>query len=810
MSGSDHSSAPDEQGASTGSPPSIPGHQLLRPIARGSYGEIWLARTELGALRAVKIIRRANFSDARPYDREFAGIQRYEPISREHEGLVDVLQVGREEAPGFFYYVMELADDAAGSAGNTKSDPLRQRDSAARVLDSKAECPPKPLLDNRQLATGNWQSYAPLTLAQVIHQRQRLPASEVIELGIGLAQALDFLHSRRLVHRDVKPSNIIFVGGQPKLADVGLVADLGNPQSLVGTEGYIPPEGPGSAQADIYSLGKVLYEAATGKDRQQFPDLPTRLGEGHDDPGLPELNEVLLRACESNLRARYSSAAQMAADLQRLKAGQSLRARRARRRRRRFIATGLAVVGGLALVGLGLGAFIHSYRLGPRSQLDDYLGEFTGARFLLREDFDGPQLNTNLWTWGHADLGVSGEGQRSFQVKQSSGELVLLATAEQHPNSVGESVWVDRDLDLRQLGPCRIELELAVEATRGAVVVAISNTNAPPRDQDLSGVKLAEFDAYTRNESLTWPSIRLRIDLLPTGQAVVYRGREPLDKSHLPNLNALPVWRLRLFCFTATSKDFPPGKVVLRIRQVLISNKPKDKMKPELGDVVDVVNYGALEVTSIGFRGEILTLLVQDSDTACRLVPVELSAGRVAPAVPSEGKPEFSADRLIQDFVQCDSQLVGVRGWPGVLLDLTSTPPGLPLELKHPSNGRTINCPNGATFDGSLLWFIESDYSNKRFGLPAVDLKRGAITKSLTSNDTRMKGLAWGGRLLWISSAEGRVYAIDPNVAERRGTVEAGFVRDFRGNYTRLAYGQGWLWGLEPEKHRICKIKITD
>jgi len=48
------------------------------------------------------------------------------------------------------------------------------------------------------------------------------------------------------------------VGGQPKLADVGLVADLGNPQSLVGTEGYIPPEGPGTAQADIYSLGKVL------------------------------------------------------------------------------------------------------------------------------------------------------------------------------------------------------------------------------------------------------------------------------------------------------------------------------------------------------------------------------------------------------------------------------------------------------------------------------------------------------------------------------------------------------------------------
>ena len=64
--------------------------------------------------------------------------------------------------------------------------------------------------------------------------------------------------------RDIKPSNIIFVGGRPKLADIGLVTDAGDARSIVGTEGYLAPEGPGTPQADIFALGRVLYEATTG------------------------------------------------------------------------------------------------------------------------------------------------------------------------------------------------------------------------------------------------------------------------------------------------------------------------------------------------------------------------------------------------------------------------------------------------------------------------------------------------------------------------------------------------------------------
>lgn len=89
--------------------PVIPDHELLRVIGRGSYGEGWLGRSKLGTLRAIKIVYRRSFEDARPFEREFKGIQKFEPVSRSHEGLVDILQGGGTEE--YFYYVMELADD---------------------------------------------------------------------------------------------------------------------------------------------------------------------------------------------------------------------------------------------------------------------------------------------------------------------------------------------------------------------------------------------------------------------------------------------------------------------------------------------------------------------------------------------------------------------------------------------------------------------------------------------------------------------------------------------------------------------------
>src|SRR5207249_9946467 len=93
----------------------------------------------------------------------------------------------------------------------------------------------------------------------------------------------------------------------------------------VSTEGFMPMEGPGTPQADLYSLGKVLYEASTGKDRQEFPDLPTAMRTSAERNELLELNEVLVKACATDPRKRYQTAEEMHADLALLRSGKSLR-----------------------------------------------------------------------------------------------------------------------------------------------------------------------------------------------------------------------------------------------------------------------------------------------------------------------------------------------------------------------------------------------------------------------------------------------------------------------------------------------------
>src|SRR5437773_1377131 len=126
--------APDSQPSTLNpQPPSIPDHQLLRCIGRGSYGEVWLARSVLGEYRAVKVIHRRAFGDNRPFEREFEGIQRYEPISRSHESQVQILHVGLNAAEGYFYYVMELADDA----GTQRSDGVMEYGSRGQTLPTQ-------------------------------------------------------------------------------------------------------------------------------------------------------------------------------------------------------------------------------------------------------------------------------------------------------------------------------------------------------------------------------------------------------------------------------------------------------------------------------------------------------------------------------------------------------------------------------------------------------------------------------------------------------------------------------------------------
>jgi serine/threonine protein kinase/Tfp pilus assembly protein PilF len=352
----------------------VPDHELLRKIGGGSYGEVWLARNALGTYRAIKIVYRKSFAHERPFEREFSGIKKFEPISRSHDGLMDILQVGRNDEAGYFYSVMELADDAnaerrvQNAEWGTQSQPngeVTECGSDAQQAQD-LDTPPlhhtssSPLHPSTHGSAPPSASYVPRTVAYDLTHRGRLPIEDCLTLGLAMTSALGHLHKHGLVHRDVKPSNIIFVGGEPKLADIGLVADAADAPSYVGTEGFIPPEGPGTPQADLYSLGKVLYEISTGKDRHDYPELPTKLDESANSVELIELNEIVLRACRADPRKRYHSAEQMHADLLLLQRGRSIKQVR-KLERRLALATRVGIAAGAAAL-VAVGGYIGSIK----------------------------------------------------------------------------------------------------------------------------------------------------------------------------------------------------------------------------------------------------------------------------------------------------------------------------------------------------------------------------------------------------------------------------------------------------------------
>ncbi len=172
-----------------GAPPQIPDHQLLRPIGAGSYGEVWLARNVVGTLRAVKVVRRSTFERDDYFEREFKGMQKFEPISRSHEGLVDILQIGRNDEAGCFYYVMELAD-----GGEMQNAECRMQNDSA------------PSGDTSVSSFNLLPSYFPKTLRSAQQLHGRLPVAECVPIGLALASALAHLHRHGLVHRSGWPA----------------------------------------------------------------------------------------------------------------------------------------------------------------------------------------------------------------------------------------------------------------------------------------------------------------------------------------------------------------------------------------------------------------------------------------------------------------------------------------------------------------------------------------------------------------------------------------------------------------------------
>jgi len=184
-----------------------------------------------------------------------------------------------------------------------------------------------------------------ITLRDIVQTDGPMPPRRAIETIADACQALNFSHQHGIIHRDVKPANImISKAGAVKVMDFGIaraIADSGNSvtqtAAVIGTAQYLSPEQARGdtvdARSDVYSLGCVLYEILTGEP-PFIGDSPVAVAYQHvrEDPvppseryeGIsPELDAVVLKALAKNPDNRYQTAAEMRADLVRVHNGEA-------------------------------------------------------------------------------------------------------------------------------------------------------------------------------------------------------------------------------------------------------------------------------------------------------------------------------------------------------------------------------------------------------------------------------------------------------------------------------------------------------
>ncbi len=274
-----------DQGASHTHPTSptdwsIPDYERVLPCGEGSYGSVWVVRDRVGVYRALKMIDIARMRRAGIRCRERTALEVYCRKVSQHPYLITVFHVGVVDP--YLYYTMELADDRT---------TLR------------------PVHDNLP------ENYRPLTLETLI-RIGRLQVDVAIEIGARLLRGLAKLHGLDLVHRDIKPTNIVFVNRHPKLADIGVMT--ADPQSGrgAGTPRYMPPDKVMDKTGDVYAVGKVIHEMMAGKDPERFPALPDDCLWGSTRWDLSRVSDVIARACAEQAADRYPNASAMLEDLE--------------------------------------------------------------------------------------------------------------------------------------------------------------------------------------------------------------------------------------------------------------------------------------------------------------------------------------------------------------------------------------------------------------------------------------------------------------------------------------------------------------
>jgi serine/threonine-protein kinase len=197
-------------------------YRLVEEVARGGMARVWVAEDPILRRRVAVKILDPTLADDEHVRQRF----RHEAIAAArltHPGIVATYDTGEDD--GVAYIVMELVDGT--------------------------------------------------TLRRLLDQRPRLPVGEVADIGAQVADALDHAHSRGLVHRDVKPGNVLVErDGRVKVTDFGIAKAAGSSEltragAVVGTARYLAPEqvegAPVDARTDVYALGLVLYEMLCGQ-----------------------------------------------------------------------------------------------------------------------------------------------------------------------------------------------------------------------------------------------------------------------------------------------------------------------------------------------------------------------------------------------------------------------------------------------------------------------------------------------------------------------------------------------------------------
>lgn len=316
--------------------PKIPGYVVERVLGRGGMGVVYEAVQKRLSRRVALKLLPAIVSSSHPQTIERFHREASAAAKLHHRNIISIYDFG-ESADGC-YYAMELIEGQPMNRliQRLAADPTRNdtADSIAALL--RAPSTPLHPMDSGPGARGvdsDSSSHGSVS------GKGRFYYTQVAHWIAQVADALQFAHLNGLVHRDIKPGNLMLcTDGRIMVLDFGLVKATGDESvtmsgSLVGTYRYMSPEQLGAkripvdARTDIYSLGATLYELLTFQPAFKSADRPELLSEimfreptppRKFMPSVPqELENICLKAMEKAPAARYQSAGELAEDLRR-------------------------------------------------------------------------------------------------------------------------------------------------------------------------------------------------------------------------------------------------------------------------------------------------------------------------------------------------------------------------------------------------------------------------------------------------------------------------------------------------------------